>query len=142
MKNQLLPAKLKELRKAHGYTQYYVASVLGVVRQTYVNYETGLRNTSPDTLFKLAGLYGISTDDLLQLTVELDRYVFYDASSPTQSTEDVRDFIEFFNNPMNVKRFRNFSNLERELFYYFQKISEQDKKEVVAIAKMKAQKDR
>ena len=142
MKNPLLPAKLKELRKAHGYTQDYVASALGVVRQTYANYETGLRNPSPDTLFKLAGLYGISTDDLMQLTIELDRDVYYDAPAPTQSTEDVREFIEFFNNPTNLKRFRNFSNLERELFYYFQKISEQDKKEVVAIAKMKAQKDR
>ena len=142
MKSQLLPAKLKELRKAHGHTQDYVASVLGVVRQTYANYEAGLRSPGPDTLFKLAGLYGISTDDLLQLTVKLDRDVYYDAPAPTQSTEDVRGFIEFFNNPVNVKRFRNFSNLERELFYYFQKISEQDRKEVVAIAKMKAQKGR
>ena len=67
--------------------------------------------------------------------------IYYDAPAPTKSSEDVREFIEFFNNPTNVKRFRNFSNLERELFYYFQNISEQDKKEVVAIAKMKAHKD-
>ncbi len=142
MKNNLLPQKLRELRKAHGYTQVYVASVLECARQTYANYETGLRKPSSDVLFVLAGLYNISTDDLLQLTIELDRDVYYDAPAPTQSSEDVRDYIEFFNNPTNVKRFRNFSNLERELFYYFQKISEVDKKELVAIAKMKAQKDR
>lgn len=141
MKISLLPAKLKALRKAHGYTQDYVASALELSRQTYANYETGLRNPRPDTLFKLAGLYGISTDDLMQLTIELDRNVYYDAPAPSQSTEDVKEFIEFFNNPTNVKRFRNFSNLERELFYDFQKISEQDKKEVVAIAKMKAHKE-
>ena len=141
MNNPSLSTKLRELRKAHDYTQDYVASALGVVRQTYANYETGLRKPSPETLFKLAGLYNISTDDLMQLTIELDRNVYYDAPAPSQSTEDVREFIEFFNNPTNVKRFRNFSNLERELFYYFQKISEQDKKEVVAIAKMKAHKE-
>lgn len=142
MKNDLLSKKLRELRKAHGFTQVYVASVLECARQTYANYETGLRKPSPDVLFVLAGLYNISTDDLLQLTIELDRDIYYDAPAPTKSSEDVREFIEFFNNPTNVKRFRNFSNLERELFYYFQKISEVDKKELVAIAKMKAQKDR
>ena len=47
MKNQLLPAKLKELRKAHGYTQDYVASALEIVRQTYSHYETGQRTQAP-----------------------------------------------------------------------------------------------
>ena len=74
----------------------------------------------------------------MQLTIEIDRNVYYDAPAPTKSTELVREFIEYFNNPVNIKRFRNFSNLERELFYYFHKISEKDKRELVAIAKMKA----
>lgn len=142
MKNDLLGQKLKELRKAKGYTQDYVASVLGVVRQTYANYESGIRKPGYDTLFKLSGILGISMDDLSQLTVEVDRDVYYDAPGPSQSTEDVRGFLEYFNNPANMKRFRNFSNLERELFYYFEKISEEDRKEVVAITKMKAHKNR
>ena len=37
MNNKLLPQKLKELRKINNYTQDYVAEVLGVVRQTYMN---------------------------------------------------------------------------------------------------------
>ncbi len=142
MKNDLLGQKLKELRKAKGYTQDYVASALGVVRQTYANYEAGIRKPGYDTLFKLSGILGISMDDLSQLTVEVDRDVYYDAPGPSQSTEDVREFLEYFNNPANMKRFRNFSNLERELFYYFEKISEEDRKEVVAITKMKAHKNR
>lgn len=134
----LLATTLKELRKAHGYTQDYVASVLGVVRQTYANYETGLRKPGYDILFKLSGLYEISMDDLSHLTLDIDRDVYYDIPAPTQSTEEVRGFIEYFNNPVNAKRFRNFSDFERELFYFFSKISDQDKEEVVAIARMKA----
>ncbi len=138
MSKTLLATKLRELRKAHGYTQDYVASALGVVRQTYANYETGLRKPSYEILFKLSGLYDISMDDLSQLTIELDRDVYFDSPAPSQSSEDVKEFIEYFNNPINIKRFRNFSNLERELYYYFSRVSDKDKREIVAIAKMKA----
>ncbi|MCR5672593.1 MAG: helix-turn-helix domain-containing protein [Lachnospiraceae bacterium] len=43
------------------------------MRQTYANYETGLRKPSYEVLFKLSGLYDISMDDLSQLSIELDR---------------------------------------------------------------------
>lgn len=140
MKNQLLPAKLKELRKAHGYTQDYVASALEIVRQTYSHYETGQRTPSSETLFKLAGLYNISVEDLMQLTVDIDRNIYYDAPAPTQSSEDLAGFLEYFNNPNNQKKFQNFSNLEKELLYYFEKISEPDKREIIEFTKIKAHK--
>ena len=54
MQNNLLAKRLKELRKAHGYTQDYVAEFLGLVRQTYSHYETGKRSPSPEILFKLS----------------------------------------------------------------------------------------
>ena len=67
MQTNLLAKRLKELRKAHGYTQDYVADFLGLVRQTYSHYETGKRSPSPEILFKLSGLYSISVDDLMHL---------------------------------------------------------------------------
>lgn len=140
MKNQLLPAKLKELRKAHGYTQDDVASLLGIVRQTYSHYETGKRTPSSESLFKLAGFYNISVDDLMQLTIELDRNVYYDAPAPTQSSEDLAGFLDYFNNPLNQKKYQMFSNLEKELLYYFEQISETDKKEIIEFTKIKAHK--
>lgn len=142
MKNHLLPNKLKELRKAHGYTQDYVASALDIVRQTYSHYETGKRTPSSETLFKLAGLYNISVDDLMQLTMDIDRNIHYDAPSPTQSSDDLADFLEYFNNPNNQKKYQMFSNLEKELLYYFEKISESDKKEIIEFIKIKAHKNR
>ena len=37
-------------------------------------------------------------------------------------------FLEYFNNPNNQKKYQMFSNLEKELLYYFEKISDDDKK--------------
>lgn len=140
MKNQLLPGKLKELRKAHGYTQDYVASALNIVRQTYSHYETGQRTPSSEMLFKLAGLYKISVDDLMQLTMDIDRRIDYDAPAPTQSSTDLEKYLAYFNNPQNKKKYHMFSNLEKELLYYFEKISETDKKEIIEFTKIKARK--
>lgn len=47
MKERLLPEKLKELRKVHGYTQDYVAAALGIVRQTYSHYEAADGHQAP-----------------------------------------------------------------------------------------------
>ena len=140
MKNQLLPSKLKELRKAHGYTQDDVASLLGIVRQTYSHYETGKRTPSPESLFKLAGFYNISVDDLMQLTVDIDRNIYYDAPLPTQSSEDLAGFLDFFNDKKNQKKYQLFSNMEKELLYYFDQISEVDKMEIIEFTKIKAHK--
>ena len=131
MKNKLLPQKLKELRKVNNYTQDYVAEVLGVVRQTYSHYETGKRTPDAEAFYKLAGLYNISVDDLLHLTIDIDREESYDAPAPTQASSDLSEFLEFFNDP---------SNLERELLFYFNKISDEDKKEIIEFTKIKARK--
>lgn len=140
VKNELLPQKLKELRKAHNYTQDYVAEVLGVVRQTYSHYETGKRTPDAESLYKLAGLYNISIDDLMHLTIEIDRDISYDAPAPTQTSIDLADFLKFFNDPANKKKYMFHTNLEKELLFYFDKISEEDKKEIIEFTKIKARK--
>lgn len=140
MQKDLLAKRLKELRKAHGYTQDYVAAFLGLVRQTYSHYETGKRSPSPEILFKLAGLYSISVDDLMQLTITLDRNIYYDAPAPTQSSKDLEEFLNFLNNPKNEKKYKLFSNLEKELLFYFEQLSESDKLEIIEIEKIKTQK--
>ena len=116
-KNQRLAAKLKELRKIYGYRQDDVAAALGCVRQTYSHYETGKRTPDHEALFKLAGLY-----------------------PPTQSSEDLAGFLEYFNNTHNQKKFQYFGNLEKELIYYFEKLSDTDKRELIEIAKIKTRK--
>ena len=147
MKNQLLPAKLKELRKANGYTQDYVASYLGIVRQTYSHYETGRRTPNYDTIYKLAALYNISVDDLIQFIViseDLeDCYELkeYSCSIQVPINEDLSDYLDYLNKPSNRKKFHLLNPLEKELLYYFEKLSEEDCKEIIEFTKIKAYKN-
>lgn len=137
MKNELLLQRIKELRKAHGYTQDYVASALDISRQSYSHYETGKRSPNPETLFKLAGLYDISVDDLLQISLSIDRNESYDAPSPTQSSKDLELFLEYFNQPSNRAKFQMLSKYEKELLFYFEKLSDIDKREIIEFTKIK-----
>lgn len=140
MGKELLPQKLKELRKANGYTQDYVASFLGVVRQTYSHYETGLRTPGPETLYKLAGLYNVSIEDLMQLVISLDQSIYYDAPTGTQSGKELTEFLDYLNQPGNYQRLRFLSCQEKEFLFYFEQISSEDKQEMIEFAKIKARK--
>lgn len=113
-KNQRLAAKLKEIRKVYGYRQDDAAAALGCVRQTYSHYETGKRTP--------------------------DREECFDAPPPTQSSEDLAGFLEYFNDTRNQKKFQYFGNLEKELIYYFEKLSDTGKRELIEIAKIKTRK--
>lgn len=142
MDNNKLAKELRALRKANQYTQDYVASFLGIVRQTYSHYENGLRTPNYETLYKLAGLYNISIDDLLHLSVELDESIYYDAPLPTQSSQELSAYLDYLNNPKNKKKFQFHTNLEKEMLYYFKQLSEEDKCEIIAFSKIKAQKNK
>lgn len=58
--------RLKELRLLNQLTQQEVAKQVGITQFTYSNYEN--KKTQPDlaTLFKLADLYNVSLDYLLE----------------------------------------------------------------------------
>ena len=140
MISTLLGNRLRELRKVNGFTQDYVASTLGVIRQTYSHYESGRRTPSPAAIYKLAGLYNISADDLLHLSVNLNDSDYDDTKIPTKSSEELSDYLEYFSNPSNQKKYQYNTNLEKELLYYFQKISEPDKREIIEFTKIKANK--
>ncbi len=137
MLNSLLSQRLKELRKVNNYTQDYVAEAIGTTRQTYSHYETGRRKPSPETIYKLALLYNVTADDLLHLSIEFDENIFYEAPGSSQSSDDLAAYLKFFNDPKNQKKFHYHTNLEKELLYYFQNISEKDKRELIEIAKIK-----
>jgi len=136
----LLGKRLKELRIVYNFSQDYVAEVIGKTRQTYSHYETGRRNPSTATLYKLAALYNVSVDDLLHLSMSFNENEFYEAPGPSRSSDNLADYLEYFNNPHNHKKYQYHSNLEKELLYYFQKMSEEDKKELIEISKIKANK--
>ena len=137
MANSLLSQRLKELRKVNNYTQDYIAEVLETTRQTYSHYETGKRKPSPETIYKLALFYNISADDLLNISIEFDDKTFYESTRTSQGSNDLAAYLEYFNDSKNQKKFQYNTNLEKELLYYFQNISDDDKRELIEIAKIK-----
>ena len=121
MQKSMLSMRLKELRKFNNYTQDYVAEVL-------------------ETIYMLASLYNVSVDELLHLSIEFDKNTFYEAPGSSQESDDLSAFLEFFNEPRNQKKYQHHTNLEKELLYYFQKIPDLEKRELIEIAKIKARK--
>ena len=127
LKTTALPEKLKELRLAHSYKQVDVASAIGVVRQTYSHYEKGDRTPDSEMLYKIAAFYNISVNDLMKHAVRLDPDIYYDSPAPSESGADLDDYIEYLKEPKNQSRFKDFTNMERELIYYFEQIDNLDK---------------
>lgn len=61
-----LAKNLKYLRKQFGYTQKYVAENLGITYQSYQAYEFGTTVPTLQNFIKLANLYDIQIDELLE----------------------------------------------------------------------------
>jgi len=60
-----LGKQLRIAREKKGWTQVYVAKILGITSQTLSNYERGERDPDTPTLQRLAELYEVTTDYLL-----------------------------------------------------------------------------
>ena len=65
MSNIQLVENLYRLRKAHYYTQQEISDLLNISRQAYSNYETSKRTPDLDSLMRLADIYGVSLDQLV-----------------------------------------------------------------------------
>ncbi len=132
-----LGTRLRELRKASNFTQDYVAAFLGVVRQTYSHYETGKRTPSTDSLYKLSGLYKISVEDLLHLSLLLDPDEYYDAPDPTESSLNISDYLSFMNDKGNQNKYGLLADDEKKLLFLYAQLSHKDQEELIEIAKIK-----
>jgi len=67
---ETLATRLKELRKAKGYTQNQVAIYCDITEKAYQNYELQAREPKLDILIRIADLYGVSLDYLTGRTDE------------------------------------------------------------------------
>lgn len=57
--------RLKEARKAMGYSQKQVAELVDITASAYANYEQGTREPSLSTLVKLVAVLDTTADHLL-----------------------------------------------------------------------------
>ena len=60
--------RLKEIRETQEYTQLEIANKLNIQRGTYASWECGNDIISTKQLYKLANLYQVSIDYLVNLT--------------------------------------------------------------------------
>jgi transcriptional regulator with XRE-family HTH domain len=58
-------SNLKKYRKINGMNQINLAEMVGVKQGTIANYENGNRTPAIEMLMKLAGVFGVSVDELL-----------------------------------------------------------------------------
>ncbi len=134
-----LSERLRQLRKMHSYTQDYVASYLGIIRQTYGHYESGRSMPSTETLYKIAGLYKIPVEDLLHLSINLDSDE-YDIPEHSSSSQDLEKMLEYYSDDFNKQKYRFFSDQEKELLYFFNRIDDVDRREIIEFTRIKAKK--
>lgn len=67
---------MKKYRVEKGYTQQYVADILGVDKSTYSHYEASRRTPDVNKLKKLAELYGLN-DELLGAKLPIMTQIIY-----------------------------------------------------------------
>lgn len=86
----MLATHLRLLREKNGLTQKQVAEMLNIDRSTYAYYESG--KTRPDilTIAKLARLYRISTDFLLDVRIPALHMALHDEHVEYQSKATLR----------------------------------------------------
>lgn len=66
--------RIRNLREDKDWTQQNIADMLFINRRTYAAYENGINSMTPETLCKIADIYGTSVDYLLGRT---DSFVPY-----------------------------------------------------------------
>lgn len=135
MDEKQLGQYLRTLRKSYGYTQEYVASHLDVSRQAYSHYETSRALPSNEAFYKIANLYGISADSLIEMSLLSDPSISY-LTHPS-CDEDMEQMLAFLNNEKNASKLKHLPRKEKELLYYFESISLKDQNEILEILKIK-----
>lgn len=121
---QTLPEYLRRLRRACHYKQDFVAAQLNIARQTYSHYETGRIRPLAGSLYRLAGLYGVSVEDLFAHT----------ASGNLGRRESGADSQ---GESMGCGRESSMEDRESQLLYYFRKMDERNRKDILSIMQVK-----
>jgi transcriptional regulator with XRE-family HTH domain len=69
---QRFPEKLRTLRQQHGMTQRQLATELGITTQVYISdLESGKRRPGTELVYKIAHLFGITMEQLVDDELEV-----------------------------------------------------------------------
>ena len=114
----LLKDKLRNLRKSRNLTQTDLGNYLNMTRQGYAHYEKGHRSPDFQTILKLAELYQVSVDELID-----DEELPLEISHLYETTPyNVKNKSKKFNTIINV------SSNEKQLIKIFRKLNDKEQK--------------
>lgn len=82
--------RFKELRIKNNLTQLDIAEYLGITRAAYTNIENGKRETDYKTLDKLARLFNVSIDYLLEFSDEKKEFNADESDELSEILQDPR----------------------------------------------------
>ena len=68
--NEMLGSRIKALRSAKNFTQEQVADQIGVSRQKYARFESGVNSVTLDILSKVAEVLGVTVGDITRVLDE------------------------------------------------------------------------
>lgn len=99
------PERLRELREEKEWTQQELGAKLNLTNTTINRYENGYRQPDPETLNKLAEIFGVSTDYLLGRTDNrcFEKHISYKVDPLEGLTPEDRKSVEDFIDFMKVK---------------------------------------
>lgn len=95
-----LADKLKSARISSGYSRSQVAELVGISYAVLAHYEVGERVPSLTVLAKLAKLYKVSTDYLLDITTSSGNSIQLDGLNDNQK-QIVKDTVNYFKNSIH-----------------------------------------
>lgn len=122
-----LPKKLRDLRFKKGWNQDRVASAIGVSRQAYSYYEKGMRNPSVETIQRLAELYNITVDELLEDPLDTEEKI---KKRPAMNAT-----AAVILNAIEINNEESIEVLQRLLVHNGEQLSEEQIREILAIAR-------
>lgn len=103
--NSVVGRNLKALRDANKLTQEKVASYLGIKRDSYANYESGLREAPVEVLEAACELFGCELDMLFSDNNEIRQCMLVGAFRADELNEqDMKEVAAFKNVVMNYMK--------------------------------------
>ena len=95
--------RLKELRKAHGYTQTELGTMINVGKSTISQYESGTRQPDIDILVKLSQIFNCSIESMLGVSEKKSKYVavYSVLESGDYQESDILALLDFLDRAKN-----------------------------------------
>jgi len=93
--NEILGARIKELRVAKQLTQEQIAKEIGVSRQKYARFENGTNSITLDFLSKISGVLDVTVGDITKVLDEVTT-VEYRTGDKELSSKKIFDMLDLF----------------------------------------------